>query len=91
LANPKAAAVAFGTILSIDAFFHVFFPAIGVDFLVWNASVFQSFISWAPGITPTIYGAVIAAIYAFIWGALLGAIFAWHYNAVDRAGKKRRK
>ena len=91
MANPKAAAVAFGTILGIDGFFHVFWPAIGVDFLVWNKSVFESFISWAPGVTPTIPGAFLTLLYAFAWGALMGYIFALIYNAVDKKKKKRSK
>jgi len=91
MVNPKAAGVAFGTILAIDGFFHVFFPAIGIDFLVWNKSVFESFIAWAPGVTPTVQGAFIALIYAFAWGMLMGYIFALIYDAVDKKTRKRRK
>ncbi len=88
MVNPKAAGVAFGVILAIDAFFHVFFPAIGIDFLVWNAEVFDVFIAWAPGVTASIPGAFIALLYAFIWGFLMGCIFAIIYDAVDKATTK---
>lgn len=89
MVNPKAAAIAFGTILAIDAFFHVFFPAIGIDFLVWNANVFTAFIAWAPGVSPTILGAFVASFYGFVWGALLGHVFSLIYNTVDRVGKRK--
>jgi len=87
MVNPKAAGVAFGTILAIDAFFHVFFPAIGIDFIVWNRTVFQNFISWVPGGSLTIAGAFMIAFYAFLFGMLMGYVFALIYNAVDRRTK----
>jgi len=91
MVNPKAAGVAIGSILAFDSFFHVFWPAIGINFLVWNLEVYEIFIAWAPGVALTIVGAVVAAIYAFLWGLLLGYIFALIYNAVERSDKRRKK
>jgi len=84
MVNPKAAGIALGTILAIDAFFHVFWPAIGVDFLVWNFDVYEMFIAWAPGVSTTIPGAIITGVYGFVWGFIIGNIFALVYNAVDK-------
>ena len=89
MVNPKAAGVAFGTILGVDAFFHVFWPAIGVNFLVWNFEVYEMFIAWAPGVSTTIPGAILTGLYGFAWGMIIGYIFALVYNAVDKPGRKK--
>ncbi len=86
--NPKASAIAFGTILGADAFLHVFFPAIGINFLVWNIEAYKSFIAFGLGAVPTVLNAVLALVYGFIFGAVLGHVYSIIYNAVDKNAKK---
>jgi hypothetical protein len=77
--QPLALGVAFGVLWAAYVFFAGIFAMYD-----WGVAVVSALGTFYIGYGPSILGAIIGAIWAFVDGLVAGAIIAWIYNLVAK-------
>lgn len=75
--QPLALGIALGVLWAFSVFFAGIFAMSG-----WGAALVQVLGSFYIGYGPSIAGAIIGAIWAFVDGFVAGVVVAWIYNLV---------
>ncbi len=79
----KLQPLAFGVAIGVLWAIYVFFAAIFAMY-EWGTAMVSALGSFYIGYGPTVLGAIIGAIWAFVDGLVAGAIVAWIYNAIAK-------
>ncbi len=73
--QPLALGIAIGVLWAVYVFFAGIFAGFG-----WGAPLVATLGSFYIGYAPSIVGAIIGAIWAFVDGLVAGVVIAWIYN-----------
>ncbi len=77
--QPLALGIAIGVLWALYVFFAALFAMFG-----WGAALVETLGSFYVGYGPSIAGAIIGAIWAFVDGFVAGVVIAWIYNFVAK-------
>lgn len=77
--HPLALGVAVGVLWAV----YIFIAGI-IAIYAWGTTLVQTFASLYLGYGPSVLGAIIGAVWAFVDGFVAGVVVAWVYNLIAR-------